>query len=46
VYVPRDGHLIVELHVALAHGREHLGERHPRLLRRRGRVTVRGRRAG
>jgi len=46
LYVPRDGHLIVALHVALAHGRENLGERHPRLLRRRGRVTVRGRRAG
>ncbi|HEV8537254.1 MAG TPA: hypothetical protein VGR87_16235 [Candidatus Limnocylindria bacterium] len=46
VYVPRDGHLVVELHVALAHGREQLGERHPRLLRRRGRVSVRGRRAG
>jgi DNA-binding transcriptional ArsR family regulator len=46
IYVPRDGHLVVELHVALAHGREQLGERHPRLLRRRARVTVRGRRAG
>jgi hypothetical protein len=45
VYIPRDGHLIVELHVALAHGREGLGERQPRLLRRRP-VTVRGRRAG
>lgn len=45
-YLPRDGHLIVELHVALAHGREVIGERHPRLLRRRARVTVRGRRAG
>jgi hypothetical protein len=46
LYLPRDGHFIVGLHVALAHGREHLGERHPRLLRRRGRVSVRGRRAG
>ena len=45
VYVPRDGHLVVELHVALAHGREALGERHPRLLRRRAPVTLRGRRA-
>jgi hypothetical protein len=45
MYIPRDGHLIVELHVALAHGREGLGEPHPRLLRRRP-VTVRGRRAG
>lgn len=34
-YVPRDGHLVVELFVALAHGRELLGERHPRLLARR-----------
>src|SRR5438093_11001038 len=41
VYEPRDGHLIVELHVALAHGREGLPERHPRLLRRRRRVTAR-----
>lgn len=31
-YAPRDGHLVVALHVALAHGRELLGERHPRLL--------------
>lgn len=46
IFVPRDGHLIVELHVALAHGREGIAERHPRLLRRRQRVTVRGRRAG
>jgi len=45
-YQPRDGHLVVELHVALAHGREGLAERHPRFLRRRQRVTVRGRRAG
>lgn len=38
VYAPRDGHLVVALHVALAHGREILGEggeRHPRLLKRR-----------
>ncbi|HEV2250594.1 MAG TPA: helix-turn-helix transcriptional regulator [Candidatus Limnocylindria bacterium] len=35
VYAPRDGHLVVALHVALAHGRELLGERHPRLLTRR-----------
>jgi hypothetical protein len=46
LYQPRDGHLVVELHVALAHGREGLAERHPRFLRRRQRVTVRGRRAG
>jgi hypothetical protein len=46
VYQPRDGHLIVELHVALAHGREGIAERHPRLLRQRRRVSVRGRRAG
>jgi hypothetical protein len=35
VYAPRDGHLVVALHTALAHGRELLGERHPRLLKRR-----------
>jgi hypothetical protein len=35
LYAPRDGHLVVALHVALAHGRELLGERHPRLLKRR-----------
>jgi hypothetical protein len=45
-YQPRDGHLVVELHVALAHGREGIAERHPRLLRRRQRISVRGRRAG
>ncbi|HLZ48973.1 MAG TPA: hypothetical protein VKR80_10035 [Candidatus Limnocylindria bacterium] len=33
-YAPRDGHLVVALHVALAHGRELVGERHPRLLKR------------
>ena len=35
VYRPRDGHLVVALHVALAHGQEVVGERHPRLLKRR-----------
>ncbi len=35
LYAPRDGHLVVALHVALAHGRELLGEGHPRLLKRR-----------
>jgi DNA-binding transcriptional ArsR family regulator len=44
-YAPRDGHLVVALHVVLAHGRERAGDRHPRLLRRRG-ANVRGRRAG
>jgi DNA-binding transcriptional ArsR family regulator len=34
-YEPRDGHLVVALHVALAHARELVGERHPRLLKRR-----------
>lgn len=41
VYAPRDGHLVVELHVALAHGREERAgdARHPRFLgRRRGRA--------
>jgi DNA-binding transcriptional ArsR family regulator len=46
VYLPRDGHLVVAMHVALAHGRESSAARHPRLLRRRSPVTVRGRRAG
>jgi hypothetical protein len=46
IYVPRDGHLVVALHVVLAHGRERAGERHPRLMRRRAPATVRGRRAG
>ena len=47
VYAPRDGHLVVEMHVALAHGRERRADAHPRLLaRRRAAVTVRGRRAG
>jgi hypothetical protein len=32
-YAPRDGHLVVLLHVALAHGRE--ARSHPRLLSRR-----------
>lgn len=41
-YVPRDGHLIVELHVALAHGREGQAERHPRLLPRRRVVRSKG----
>jgi len=45
LYVPRDGHMVVELHVALAHGREAVGERHPRLLRRRAPMTLRPRRA-
>lgn len=34
-YTPRDGHHIVQLYVALAHGREGIGERHPRMLTRR-----------
>ena len=38
-YAPRDGHLVVQLHVALAHGRE---ERpHPRLLAARRRARIR-----
>lgn len=35
LYTPRDGHLVVALHVALAHGRELVGDRHPRLLKSR-----------
>jgi hypothetical protein len=41
-YVPRDGHLIVELHVALAHGREGMAERHPRFIARRRVVRAKG----
>ncbi len=41
-YVPRDGHLVVQMHVALAHGREEPGERHPRLIARRRVVRARG----
>lgn len=41
-YAPRDGHLVVELHVALAHGREHPAERHPRLIARRRVVRAKG----
>lgn len=35
IYAPRDGHLVVELHVALAHGREDSRDPHPRLIARR-----------
>ncbi len=41
-YAPRDGHLVVQLHVALAHGREGPLERHPRLIARRRVVRVKG----
>ncbi len=41
-YVPRDGHLVVELHVALAHGREGQAERHPRFIARRRVVRAKG----
>ena len=34
-YVPRDGHHVVQLYLALAHGHEGISERHPRLLTRR-----------
>jgi hypothetical protein len=34
-YVPRDGHHVVQLYLALAHGREGIADRHPRLLTRR-----------
>ncbi|MFN2520785.1 MAG: hypothetical protein ABR525_07055 [Candidatus Limnocylindria bacterium] len=40
-YAPRDGHLIVALHVTLAHGREDPAEQHPLLLPRRRRATSR-----
>ena len=35
VYVPRDGHHVVQLYTALAHGREGVADRHPRMLTRR-----------
>jgi hypothetical protein len=35
VYEPRDGHLVVQLHVALAHGREDPAAPHPKLIARR-----------
>ena len=34
-YVPRDGHHVVQLYIALAHGHEGIAERHPRLITRR-----------
>jgi hypothetical protein len=34
-YAPRDGHHVVQLYTALAHGREGIAERHPRMLTRR-----------
>lgn len=46
VYGPRDGHLVVALHVALAHGRELIGERHPRLLKSRRRLRAAARKVG
>ncbi len=46
LYGPRDGHLVVALHVALAHGRELLGERHPRLLKSRRGLRAAARKVG
>jgi hypothetical protein len=46
IYAPRDGHLVVGLHVALAHGRELVGERHPRLLKSRRALRVASRKVG
>lgn len=46
VYVPRDGHLVVALHVTLAHGRELVGERHPQLLKRRRALPAAQRKVG
>ena len=34
-YVPRDGHHVVQLYIALAHGHEGIAEAHPRMLTRR-----------
>lgn len=41
-YVPRDGHLVVQLHVALAHGREDPSQPHPRFIARRRVVRAKG----
>jgi len=41
-YVPSDGHLVVQIHVALAHGREGLADRHPRFIARRRVVRAKG----
>lgn len=41
-YAPRDGHLVVQLHVALAHGREDPDEEHPRFIARRRVVRAKG----
>ena len=46
VYGPRDGHLVIALHVALAHGRELVGEHHPRLLKPRRSLHVATRKVG
>ncbi len=46
LYGPRDGHLVVALHVALAHARELLGERHPRLLKSRRSLRAAARKVG
>lgn len=46
VYAPRDGHLVVALNVALAHGRELVGERHPRLLTSRRALGAAPRKVG
>ena len=46
VYAPRDGHLVVALNVALAHGRELVGERHPRLLKSRRALGAAPRKVG
>lgn len=45
-YGVRDGHLVVALHVALAHGRELVGERHPRLLKSPRALRVASRKVG
>lgn len=45
-YGVRDGHLVVALHVALAHGRELVGERHPRLLQSRRALRAAARKVG
>lgn len=41
-YAPADGHLVVQLHVALAHGREDPDDPHPRYIARRRVVRAKG----
>ena len=46
IYLPRDGHFVAALHVALAHGRELVGEDHPQLLKSRRALRAAHRKVG